>query len=72
MQSREKKAVELQDYWGILRKRWLSIAVFTVLGAALAVAVSLATTPLYQASTQLYVSVKAGESSIHAVRWRRL
>lgn len=55
--------MELQDYWAILRKRWLSIAVFTVLGAALAIAVSLVTTPLYQASTQLYVSVKAGESS---------
>lgn len=59
----ECRAVELQEYWVILRKRWLSIAVFTVLGAAVAVAVSLVTTPLYQASTQLYVSVKAGESS---------
>ncbi|WP_315095726.1 polysaccharide biosynthesis tyrosine autokinase [uncultured Cellulomonas sp.] len=55
--------MELQDYWVILRKRWLSIAVFTLLGAALAVAASLAATPLYQATTQLYVSVKTGESS---------
>ncbi|KQY23214.1 chromosome partitioning protein [Cellulomonas sp. Root485] len=55
--------MELQDYWVILRKRWLSIAMFTLLGAALGVAASLATTPLYQASTQLYVSVKTGESS---------
>ncbi|MDQ0372113.1 polysaccharide biosynthesis tyrosine autokinase [Cellulomonas humilata] len=55
--------MELQDYWGILRKRWLSIAVFAVLGTALAVALSLMTKPLYEATTQLYVSVKAGESS---------
>src|SRR3954454_24459203 len=63
MASRENEFVELQDYWAILRKRWLSITVFAVLGAALGVAVSLATTPLYDATTQLYVSVKSGDSS---------
>ncbi|MEZ0446834.1 polysaccharide biosynthesis tyrosine autokinase [Cellulomonas sp. ICMP 17802] len=55
--------MELQDYWVILRKRWLSIAVFAVLGAGLGVALSLASTPLYDATTQLYVSVKSSDSS---------
>ncbi|HZL01912.1 MAG TPA: polysaccharide biosynthesis tyrosine autokinase [Cellulomonas sp.] len=55
--------MELQDYLGILRKRWISIVVLTVLATAAAVGASLLTTPLYQASTQVYVSVQGGTTT---------
>lgn len=54
--------MELQDYLAILRKRWLSIAVITLLAGGAAVGASLLMTPMYRATTQLYVSVQ-GESS---------
>lgn len=54
----------LHDYLGVLRRSWVLILVSTVLGALLGVAASLATTPVYQASSQLFVSVKStGEVS---------
>lgn len=55
--------MELQDYLAILRKRWLSIAILATLGAGVATALSFAMTPLYTASTQLFVSVQGGASS---------
>lgn len=55
--------MELQDYLRVLRKRWVSIVVITALATLGAVAASLATTPMYQATTQLYVSVQGGAST---------
>lgn len=55
--------MELQDYLGILRKRWASILVITVLSVGAAIGISLAMTPVYQASTQLFVSVQGGAST---------
>ncbi len=55
--------MELQDYLGILRKRWLSIVVLTVLATGAAVAASLLTAPSYQATTQVYVSVQGGTTT---------
>ncbi|WP_444663099.1 polysaccharide biosynthesis tyrosine autokinase [Cellulomonas sp. CW35] len=55
--------MELHDYLGILRKRWLSILLITVVAAGAALGLSLATTPQYTASTQLYVSVQGGATS---------
>ncbi len=56
--------MELRDYWRILRKRWRLIAATAFLAVAAAAAVSYATTPLYEARTQEFVSVQsAGDSS---------
>ncbi|WP_199424936.1 polysaccharide biosynthesis tyrosine autokinase [Actinotalea solisilvae] len=52
--------MELQDYVTVLRKRWLSILLLTVLAVAGAVAVTLVTTPLYEARAQVFVSVRTG------------
>jgi succinoglycan biosynthesis transport protein ExoP len=55
--------VELQDYLGIVRKRWVSILVVTLISAGAAIGLSLALTPMYTASTQLFVSVQGGAST---------
>jgi polysaccharide biosynthesis transport protein len=55
--------VEIQDYAAILRKRWITILLVTLLGTAAAVGASFAMTPLYSASTQLFVSVQGGAST---------
>ncbi len=60
--SDEGVALNLQDFIKLLRSRWITVfvtALATVLGA---VAVSLLTTPLYQASTRLFVSTTSGSS----------
>ena len=54
--------MNLQDLLNLLRSRWLTVcatAMVTVLATVLA---SLLTTPLYQASTRLFVSTAAGDS----------
>ncbi|MDM7855453.1 polysaccharide biosynthesis tyrosine autokinase [Cellulomonas alba] len=55
--------MELKDYITILRKRWLSIVLTTVLGGALAAGFSLAAPERYTATTQLYVSVQGGQTT---------
>jgi capsular exopolysaccharide synthesis family protein len=55
-------AMNLQDFVKLLRTRWITVCVtmfMTVLGA---VTVTLMTTPLYEASTRLFVSTAAGSS----------
>lgn len=54
--------MELGDYVRILRKRWLSVLVITLLGLAAAAAATLLATPQYQATTQLFVSTQSGDS----------
>ncbi len=54
--------MELRDYVAILRKRWMSIAVITVLITGAAVAWSLVATPQYTARAQVFVSVRTGDS----------
>lgn len=54
--------MNLQDYAKLLRSRWVTIAVTILVCVLGAVAVSLLTTPLYQASTRLFVSTTAGSS----------
>jgi tyrosine-protein kinase len=61
--SGERAALKLQDYAKVLRNRWVTVCVtilVTVLGA---VAYTLLTTPLYEASTRLFVSTSTGGSS---------
>ena len=56
--------MELHDYVRIVRKRWVSIALVTVLALAVAIGVTLLATPTYQASSQVFVSVNsAGTTS---------
>ncbi|MBO9556766.1 polysaccharide biosynthesis tyrosine autokinase [Cellulomonas sp.] len=55
--------MELSDYLSILKKRWLTISALGVAGVVIAVGASLLTTPMYTASTQLYVSVQGGTST---------
>jgi receptor protein-tyrosine kinase len=55
-------ALNLQDFVKLLRARWVSVCLTTLIGILGAVAVTLLTTPLYQASTRLFVSTSAGSS----------
>ncbi|SFK18376.1 polysaccharide biosynthesis tyrosine autokinase [Cellulomonas sp. KH9] len=55
--------MELSDYLAVARKRWISIAALSVVGLVLGLGISLMTTPMYTASTQLYVSVQGGSST---------
>jgi receptor protein-tyrosine kinase len=55
-------ALNLQDFVKLLRSRWLTVAVTIVVALLGAVAISLLTTPLYQASTRLFVSTTSGSS----------
>lgn len=47
----------------LLRSRWLIVCATIAVGALVAVAFSLLTTPLYQASTRLFVSTTSGASA---------
>jgi len=56
--------VELQDYLAVVRKRWLSILLVTLVTVGAAVAATLLTEPTYTARAQVYVSVRnAGTTS---------
>lgn len=55
--------MELRDYIRILQKNWILIVAVAVLGAAMAAAVSIASTPKYESTTELYVSVRSGADS---------
>jgi capsular exopolysaccharide synthesis family protein len=55
--------LSLQDFLKLLRSRWITVCATIVLGALAAVAVTLLTTPLYQATTRLFVSTTAGASA---------
>jgi succinoglycan biosynthesis transport protein ExoP len=54
--------VDLSDYLRVLRKRWIVIATATLLGLAGAAAVTILSTPIYQASTLVYVQVQSSGS----------
>jgi succinoglycan biosynthesis transport protein ExoP len=51
--------VELRDYLRILRKRWITIVAFTLVGVAAAAGVTILMTPKYEASTLVYVQVQS-------------
>ena len=54
--------MNLQEFVKSLRTRWLTILVTTIIAVLGAAAISLLTTPMYQASTRLFVSTAAGSS----------
>lgn len=55
--------MELQDYVAILRKRWLTVLLAAVLTTAAAIAYTMLATPIYSAHAQVYVSVRAGDTT---------
>lgn len=55
-------ALNLRDFLKLLRTRWVTVCVTTLVALLGAAAVTLLTTPLYQASTRLFVSTPAGSS----------
>lgn len=52
----------LQQFLKVLRTRWITVCVTALVPILAAIAYTLTQTPLYQASTQLYVSSTAGSS----------
>ena len=55
--------LNLQDFTKLLGSRWITILVVTIVALLGAIAVSLLTTPLYQAKTRLFVSTTSGSSA---------
>lgn len=55
--------MELQEYLALARKRWVSIALICAMTVALAAGLTLASTPMYTARTQVYVSVQTSAST---------
>jgi capsular exopolysaccharide synthesis family protein len=55
--------MELADYLGILRRRWLSVLIIALTALALASAVTLAMPERYTATTRLFITVAGGESA---------
>jgi capsular exopolysaccharide synthesis family protein len=56
-------ALNIQDFVRLLRSRWIIICVTTAVAVAGVVAITLLTTPLYQASTRLFVSTTSSASA---------
>jgi succinoglycan biosynthesis transport protein ExoP len=55
-----RDSVELRDYLRILRKRWVMIVAFTLIGVAVAAGGTILSTPTYQASSLVFVNVQSG------------
>ncbi len=53
----------LHEYWVILRRSWLLVVATTLVGILAALGLSMLVTPLYQAQSQLFVSVQAGNEN---------
>jgi receptor protein-tyrosine kinase len=55
-------ALDLHEFIRVVRSRWVTVCVTTVVAVLGAVTVTLLTTPLYQATTTLFVSTSSGAS----------
>lgn len=55
--------MELADLAQILRARWLSVVACGIAGLVVALVASLATTPIYSARSQVFVSVRGSDST---------
>lgn len=56
--------MELSDYIRIIRKYWVLLVAATLVGVGAGALASLLQTPTYSASTQVFVSVQAGETTL--------
>lgn len=64
--------MNLHEITKLLRTRWITLVVTTLIAIAGALVFSLATTPLYQASTRLFVSTTEGTSAAELYQGNRL
>ncbi|MGE2715275.1 polysaccharide biosynthesis tyrosine autokinase [Mycolicibacterium litorale] len=64
--------MNLQDFVKTLRSRWITVCVTIVISLLAAVAVTLLTTPLYQASTRLFVSTNGGSTLAETYQGNRV
>lgn len=64
--------MNLQDFVKLLRGGWVIVAVTAMIALLSAVAISLLTTPLYEASTRLFVSTSSGSSLSDTYQGNRL
>jgi receptor protein-tyrosine kinase len=64
-------ALKLQDFAKLLRARWLIVCVTLAASIVVAVVVTVMTTPLYRASTRLFVSTESGSSLAEAYQGNR-
>ena len=64
--------MNIQDFVKLLRNRWVTIAVTALITILAAVAYTLLTTPLYQATTRLFVSTTSGSSTSDLYNGNRL
>lgn len=60
--NNEGVALNLRDFIKLLRVRWVTVCATTAVVLIATMCYSLATTPLYQASTRLFVSTSSGAS----------
>ena len=64
--------MNLQDFVKLIRNRWVTIVVTSLIAILVAVAYNLLQTPLYQASTRLFVSTTSGKSISESYSGTRL
>ncbi|MDQ1248389.1 MAG: tyrosine-protein kinase [Actinomycetota bacterium] len=64
--------MELHDFLKVIRTRWATVLATTLVTALAAVAYSLLQTPLYEASTRLFVSTVGGTSASELYSGNRL
>ncbi len=64
--------MNLQEFLKLLRTRWVTVLAGTLTLVLLAIIYTLMTTPLYQASTRLFVSTSAGKSVSDSYQGQRL
>lgn len=64
--------MDLRNFVQLLRNRWGTVAIVTIVGVLGGVALSILTTPLYQASTRLFVSTSSGTSLADVYQGNRL
>lgn len=69
--SCEGVALKLQDFARLLRARWLIVCATLAASVMVAIVVTVMTTPLYQASTRLFVSTESGSSLAEAYQGNR-
>jgi capsular exopolysaccharide synthesis family protein len=55
--------MELADHLALLRKRWVSVLALALVGLVAGLVASLATTPVYAARSQVYVSVQGSDTT---------
>lgn len=68
----EGAELSLLKFLKLLGSRWITVCVTTLVTVLAAIAITLLTTPLYQASTRLFVSSTSGDSAIEQYQGNRL